>query len=117
MVVLDQNRVVKAHAMIGDASGGRGHLLQPAQAWRGLASVEYSATCACYLLHIFGGESRDAAETLQKIQSHALAPQRLSGATGHGGAYFAGSRFIAALFFEHASVVNQRQHLHTGDPP
>src|SRR5260370_13718113 len=115
MVVLDQNRVVKAHAMIGDASGGRGHLLQPAQAWRGLASVEYSAARACYLLHILGGESGHAAEALQKIQGHALATQQLSGASRHHGNDFASDSLIAALLLEHASIVYQWQQLHAGD--
>ena len=46
VIVLDQDGVVEAHAVIGDAAGGRRHLFQRAQARRGLARIEDAAARA-----------------------------------------------------------------------
>ena len=44
VIVLDQNRVVEAHAVIGDAARGRRRLLQPPQTRRGFARIEHACT-------------------------------------------------------------------------
>ena len=83
VIVLDQDRVEQAHAMVCHSARGRGGLLQTAQPRRGLAGIEHPAV-RC--LPRSGGEPvrqrGDAGEALQKIQRHTLAFEQRSGIAG-----------------------------------
>src|SRR5437016_2920473 len=83
VIILDENRIVEAHAMIRDSSRGGCHLFQAAQAGRGLASVEDAAGGPGDTVDVTGGERRDAAQALQKIQRYTLAGEQRAGVAGY----------------------------------
>ena len=73
VIVLDQDGVVQAHAVIGDASGGRGGFFQGAQAGSGFAGVEDLAAGAFDGVGELAGGGGYAAEALQEIEGDAFA--------------------------------------------
>src|SRR5205809_4799031 len=121
VIVLDENRVVEAHAMIRDSSGGGGHLFETAQAGRGLASIEDATACPGDTVDVTGGERRDTAQALQKIQCNALAGEQRAGVPGYRRDGLTGGDPVAAALEQieaghtAAHVVDQGQQLDAGD--
>ena len=72
MVVLDENEIVEADAMIASAPAGDGVFLEAPPAGRGLARVENLGARATNRLDELRGERGDAGEALNKIEGGAL---------------------------------------------
>ena len=79
MVVLDQDGVIKGHAVIGPAAGSHGELLDQTHSGRGLARIEHDAGRAADRVHEAPGVRRDAARSLQDVQRGALQGQQSAG--------------------------------------
>jgi hypothetical protein len=100
VVVLDENRVVEAFAMVGDASGcGRG-FLEEAQAWGGFAGVEYFAVGAFDDLGELVGERGYAGEPLEEIESYALTFEEGAGPASDLRDQIAFAEVVAVCVFE-----------------
>ena len=65
VVVLDEDRVVEAHAVVAPAAGGDGPLLERAQAGRRLARVEHLDPGPAQRVHAARRQRRDAREVLR----------------------------------------------------
>ena len=85
MIVLDQDGVVQAHAVIGDAAGRRGGFFKNAQAGSGLAGVEDLAACALDGVDELAGERGYAAEALEEVEGDAFAGEQSAGASADSG--------------------------------
>src|SRR5215207_3314491 len=68
VVLLDQDRIVEANAVVGPAAGGDGGLLEGAQAGDRLASVEDSDPGPLRSAHKTGGEGSDPREVAEEVQ-------------------------------------------------
>ena len=79
VVVLDQNRVVKAHAVVGDAAGRRRLLFERAQSRRGLARIEHAAPGARDRIGVSARGGGDPAQALQEVERHPLAFEQQAG--------------------------------------
>src|SRR6185369_10003717 len=73
VIVLDQDGVVQAHAVIGDAARGRGGFFQGAEARCGFASIEDLAVRTPDRGGEPAGGGGYAAEALQEIEGDAFA--------------------------------------------
>src|SRR5687768_5411928 len=75
MIILDENSVEQAHAMILAAAAPHGVLFEPPPAGGGFASVEDLTVQAGNGLNIFLGLRSHAAQTLEEIQRGPFAGQ------------------------------------------
>src|SRR5579884_4307041 len=76
VIVLDQNGVEQAHAMILRAAGLGRHFLQPPQPRCRFARIEHATFRAFHGVGELGRDGRDAAQPLQKVQRDTLALQQ-----------------------------------------
>jgi hypothetical protein len=104
VVVLDQDRVEEAHAVIGDASGGRGALFEGAHSGGGLARVEDAAVGAGHGVGVLARQRCDAAEALEEIEGDAFALKQRTRIAFHRGEQFAG-RARAAIVLQQDDVI------------
>ena len=75
VVVLDQDRVVEAEAVVEAAAAAHGVFLQRAQARRGLARAADARVGACGAAHVIGRQRGDAGQAADEIQRGALADE------------------------------------------
>ena len=76
VVVLDQDRVIEAEAVIDPAAATHRVFLQRAQAGRGLAGIDDPRARAFHGVHIGPGQGGDARQTAHQVQRHALGAQQ-----------------------------------------
>ena len=76
VVLLDQDRVVEADAVVAPAAGGDRRLLQRPQARRRLAGVEDAGAGAGDRLDEAGGQGGDAGEVAEEVERGALGDQQ-----------------------------------------
>src|SRR5579872_6786157 len=100
MVVLDQDRIVQAHAVIHGSARGGGHFFQDAEAGGGLARIENTDAGAFYGLDEFRGERCDSGEALKEIQRDALAGEQRARGGSDGRDGFAGTGPVAGVFLD-----------------
>ncbi len=100
VIVLDENGVVEADAVIGDAAGCGGRLFERAQAGGGLAGVEHAAAGAGDGIGVLAGESGDAAQALEEVEGDALAFEQGAGAAADSGEDLAIDAGIAIVLEE-----------------
>ena len=98
VIVLDENRVEEAHAVVRYAAGARRHFLQVAQARGGLAGIENAAGGTFHRVDVSAPQGRDAAQMLQKIERDSFAREQHAGAA-------VDSRYFLARF-QHRAVAH-----------
>ncbi len=108
VVVLNQNGVVEALAVVGDSSGGRGAFFQKAEARGGLARVEDFAVGPLDLVDKGARHGRDSAEALQEIEGGPLAFEQLAGLSANFGDGLAVAHFVAIVLAQMELIVHQR---------
>ena len=106
MVVLDQNGVVEAHAVVHHAPGGGSGFFQDAQAGRGLAGIEDLAARALDGIGELARGGRHAAQALQEIKGNAFAGQQRARASADGGDDFAIGAAVAILLEDLKTLLN-----------
>jgi len=82
MVVLDQDAVIKAHAMVGAAAGAHGVFRETAQARNGLPRIEQHRPDAVNGVDVLAGHGCDAGQLLQQVQGRAFRRQQALGRAG-----------------------------------
>jgi hypothetical protein len=85
VIIFYEDCVVEAHAVVGDAAGGRGALFERAQSGSGLARVEHAAVGSGHRVGILARQRGDAAEALEEIERHALALKQRARIAFHRG--------------------------------
>src|SRR6266849_7190957 len=79
VVVLDENAIAQAEAVIVTAARPYSILLQAAQTWRRLARIKDARPCAFDGAYTARGDGGDAGEMTEKIQGHTLSAQLRAG--------------------------------------
>src|SRR6266702_284606 len=79
VVVLDENAIAQAKAVIVPAARPYSILLQAAQTWRRLARIKDARPCAFDGAYTTRSDGGDAGEMTEKIQGHALSAQQRAG--------------------------------------
>jgi hypothetical protein len=115
VVVLDQDCVEEAHAVIGDASGGGGALFEGAQSGGGLARVEHAALCAGHGVGVLARQRGDAAKALEEIERDALALKQRARIAFHGGERFPGRAPVAIVLQQDDVVEHLIEHFGSGE--
>ncbi len=119
VVVLNQNRVEQADAMIPDAARRGRPLFQQPQAGRGFPGVQDAGGRAAHRIDKARRHGRHAAQPLEEIQGDALAGEQRPGRAAHLRHDLVRGRPFAVLLVDLESVhpaahfVNQRQQLHS----
>ena len=85
MVLLDEDRVVKPHAVVSAASRRDRCFLEQTKAGNRLSSVEDLGPARTRGLDELRGERRDAGEMPQKVESGSLTREDRPGRPGHAG--------------------------------
>ena len=95
VVVLDEDGVEQAGAMVVAAAAADGVLFQPPPAGRGFARVVDARAGAFDAADVLARERGDAGEAAEKIQQRPLAGEHVAGRTGELGDDRAGRDFVA----------------------
>ncbi len=95
MILLDQDRVVEAHAVVTPAAGGHRRLLERAQARRRLPGVEQLGLGPFELACVARGQRRDPRQVAEQVERRALRREQRAGrAAGEG---YVGRHRVAPL--------------------
>ena len=120
VVVLDEDGIVEAEAVVGAAAAAHGVFLQHAQRGRGLARVEHRDAPASGVDES-RGQRGDTRQPLQDIEGGTFGREERAGASGHDRHHVArlAARAVAPPHLDHGGGValpeDLRTHVETGD--
>ncbi len=97
VVVLDQDRVIEAHAVVCHSARGRGRFFEMAHSGRGLARIEHLALRSFDDRGVFVREGCYSGKALEKIQSHSFAFEQRAGEASDGGDAVAFLKVVAVF--------------------
>src|SRR4051794_18644528 len=115
MVVLDQDRVVQAHAVVGDAARDSGGLFKRALSRRGLAGVQDFASRAGDRVGVQAGDGRDPAQALEEVEGRALVGEQQARGAGDFGEDFEIGTAIAVALVERQVVIELAENAGPGE--
>ena len=106
VVVLEENHVEQADAVVASATNLHGHLFEDTHAGSGLAGIEHTGAGAFHLLHIAGSHGSNATHALHDVEHEAFGLEQGLNLSFYHHSHIAG--------LHRGAVFDKHFHLHFG---